>query len=390
MQVSTAHERVAGPGWVIRPGRRDAGHGGGLGELVFSRGAARWYLGGAFALIWLISVVPALLETASGALSVTVGLLLLAVFGAAFLFAVPMSWWLPQRWYLLPAAALFALSFALFPWVGWGIRGLWTYVGVVIAMAVAPLPLTWTLLLALGVFAAFAGIMLDGWSDEVLWIPAVLVSISAMMAAFARNIVAMNELRATRDRMAAMAVERERSRVARDLHDILGHSLTVITVKSELAGRLVDVDPARARTEIGEVESLARGALADVRATVAGYRGVSLSGELAAARAALDAAEIAADVPGSSDAVPPERRELAAWVVREGVTNVMRHAAASRCRIRIAEHEVTIDDDGVGPVVRADQAGTGLAGLRERVESAGGRMTVGRSDLGGFALRVQL
>ena len=83
--------------------------------------------------------------------------------------------------------------------------------------------------------------------------------------------------------MAQMAVERERSRVARDLHDILGHSLTVITVKSELAGRLVDVDPARARAEIGEVEALARGAPADVRTTVAGDRGVTVAGELAAA-----------------------------------------------------------------------------------------------------------
>ena len=226
-----------------------------------------------------------------------------------------------------------------------------------------------------------------------------------MMAAFARNIAAMNELRATRDRMAVLAVERERTRVARDIHDILGHSLTVITVKAELAGRLVDADPTRARAEIADVEQLARGALADVRSTVGGYRGVSIAGELAAARAALEAAGVSPDLPGTTDAVPPERRELAGWVVREGVTNVVRHAQASVCRVRVGTDEITIDDDGVG-IVRGGAvdgtvfggsgsgsgsgSGHGLAGLRERVEAAGGRLSVGRSDLGGLRLRVRL
>ena len=156
-----------------------------------------------------------------------------------------------------------------------------------------------------------------------------------MMAAFARTTAAMNQLRATQAQLEELAVERERGRVARDIHDILGHSLTVITVKSELAGRLVEADPARAKAEIAEVEALARGALADVRATVAGVRGVTVSGELAAARSALAAAGIAAELPSSTDTVPAERRELAGWVVREGVTNVLRHSAASVCRITL-------------------------------------------------------
>jgi hypothetical protein len=123
-----------------------------------------------------------------------------------------------------------------------------------------PLRLTWLLLLALGAAALLAGVALTA-GTRTSSDPAIIISISAMMAAFGRNIAAMNALRATRDQMATMAVERERSRVARDLHDILGHSLTVITVKTELAGRLIDVDPERARAEIGEVEQLARGAL---------------------------------------------------------------------------------------------------------------------------------
>ncbi|EXJ51416.1 sensor histidine kinase [Microbacterium laevaniformans] len=357
--------------------------------ILTGRGAVRWYTGSALSMIWLLTFIPIL--TADGPVRAIVPLTLLAVFAVGFLVGAPLAW-APRatRHRLLPAAALFVFSFSLFPWAGWEVRGLWTYVGVLVGMAVLPLRLTWLLLFALGAASLLAGVALNGWNEDILWIPAILISISAMMAAFARNIAAMNELRATRDQMATMAVERERSRVARDLHDILGHSLTVITVKTELAGRLIDVDPERARTEIAEVEQLARGALTDVRATVAGYRGVSISGELAAARAALEAAGIEAQLPGSTDMLPADRRELAGWVVREGVTNVIRHAQASRCRIELTARAVAICDDGVGP--RADEAvgGNGLVGIRERVESAGGRLTIGRSDLGGFLLKATL
>ena len=357
--------------------------------ILTGRGAVRWYTGSALSMIWLLTFIPIL--TADGPVRAIVPLTLLAVFAVGFLVGAPLAW-APRatRHRLLPAAALFVFSLSLFPWAGWEVRGLWTYVGVLVGMAVLPLRLTWLLLFALGAASLLAGVALNGWNEDILWIPAILISISAMMAAFARNIAAMNELRATRDQMATMAVERERSRVARDLHDILGHSLTVITVKTELAGRLIDVDPERARTEIAEVEQLARGALTDVRATVAGYRGVSISGELAAARAALEAAGIEAQLPGSTDMLPADRRELAGWVVREGVTNVIRHAQASRCRIELTARAVAICDDGVGP--RADEAvgGNGLVGIRERVESAGGRLTIGRSDLGGFLLKATL
>nr|WP_246306849.1 sensor histidine kinase [Herbiconiux flava] len=215
------------------------------------------------------------------------------------------------------------------------------------------------------------------------------------MSAFARTIAVVNELRATQAELEAVTAERERGRVARDIHDILGHSLTVITVKSELAARLLDVDPGRARAEIQDVETIARGALADVRATVSGVRGTTASGELAAARGALDAAGVRAELPSSTDVVPAAQRELVGWVIREGVTNVVRHAGASRCRIRIAEDSVTIDDDGTGPVVTAvggpsAAPSTGLRGLRERVESVGGTLEVGRGELGGFALTVTL
>ena len=175
---------------------------------------------------------------------------------------------------------------------------------------------------------------------------------------------------AAQQELARLAVEQERTRFARDLHDLLGHSLTVVAVKAELAGRLVGRDPARAAAEIAEVERLARQALADVRAAVAGYREVTLAAELATARAALGAAGIDADLPGAVDDVPAARRELFGWVVREGVTNVVRHSGVPRARSGSTPTTVEIVDDGA--------AGRGRSGDRLRRAAAaelGGRRT---------------
>jgi two-component system, NarL family, sensor histidine kinase DesK len=208
-----------------------------------------------------------------------------------------------------------------------------------------------------------------------------------------------------------------RNRFARDLHDILGHSLTVVAVKAELAGRLTSLDPQRTETEIADVERIARQALADVRAAAAGYREVTLAGELASARTALAAAGIEADLPDQGiSSIPRPRQELFGWAVREGVTNVVRHSGATRCRVRATASQIEIGDDGCGPPAPADgtvnRAGTcdgwpadhlealasgcgpgsghGLAGLRERAASAGATVSVGRSATGGFALRVHV
>ncbi|WP_375385940.1 sensor histidine kinase [uncultured Microbacterium sp.] len=389
-ELRDRRDRDAGPDWPIRPPSvASTPSGGSLRELLFSRGAVSWYTGGAIATIWLVTIAQDVVAASGSVASAVLGVALVVVFGLAFLVGAPLAWSLPRRGRLLVCAGLLALSFTLFPWIGWGVVGAWTYVGVLVGMSVLRWAVTWPAILALGAAALLAEGFSYGWSEGILWLPAIIVSISLMMAAFARTTAAMNQLRATQSQLESLAVERERNRVGRDLHDILGHSLTVITVKAELAGRLVDADPARARSEIAEVEGLARGALADVRATVAGFRGVNISGELAAARSALDAAGIEPDLPSSTDSIPSSHRELAGWVVREGVTNVVRHSHAHLCRVTLGPREIEIADDGVGPSTSAGSS-TGLAGLRERVEAAGARMTVGRSDLGGFSLRVSL
>ena len=239
-----------------------------------------------------------------------------------------------------------------------------------------------------------------------------VLSLGFMMMAFARQIQLRQQLEATRKDLAVAAVAAERDRMARDMHDILGHSLTVVAVKAELAGRLLEADPARAARELEDIEDLARGALADVRATVAGYRGVNVVAELAQARGALASAGIEADLPGSVDEVPAAHRELFGWVVREGVTNVVRHSRAARCRVTVSADGVQVDDDGAWrPALavaagasgggrassggRGDPAtshwsgrGSGLDGLAERVRQAGGTLSTGPSELGGFRLTV--
>jgi two-component system sensor histidine kinase DesK len=275
----------------------------------------------------------------------------------------------------------------------------------VLAMVLLPVRSAWLVVLALliGTFAAQA--LVPGWRVDYTVQFQIFVAGMAMWAV--TQIIARNRALAfAQEEIARLAAEHERNRLARDLHDILGHSLTVVAVKAELAGRLVRLDPVRAEAEITEVERLARGALGEVRAAVAGYREVTLSTELANARIALAAAGIDADLPTAIDDVPPERRTLFGWVVREAVTNVIRHSGASRCQVRITPSTVEIRDDGQPghpstvdlPVMTDDatvrtgesKAGHGLAGLRERAEAVGGTLRAGRTADGGYALAVTL
>jgi two-component system sensor histidine kinase DesK len=190
-----------------------------------------------------------------------------------------------------------------------------------------------------------------------------------------------------RAEIAILAAENERIRIARDLHDLLGHSLTTITVKAGLAARIGVSDYERALREIAEVETLARQTLTDMRATVTGYRDVTLAAELATGRELLRAAGVAAEIPRAVDIVDPDHRELFGWVVREGLTNIVRHARASSCEVRLSAAEVEIVDDGIGG---AAAAGNGLSGLRERVAAAGGVVEAGPLQPRGWQLRVAL
>jgi two-component system, NarL family, sensor histidine kinase DesK len=231
---------------------------------------------------------------------------------------------------------------------------------------------------------------IEGWESDFT------LSFSICVAALAtwgitqlmnRNV----DLLLAREENARLAVEEERNRMARDLHDILGHSLTVITVKAELAGRLMDADPARARAEVADLERLSRDALVDVRRAVEGFHELTLPGELARAREALRSAGIEADLPGSAEDVPSDMREVFAWAVREGVTNVIRHSGATRCTVRLGPEQVEVLDNGSGApedVVRPGSRGHGLAGLRERATAVGATLLTRTVEPQGFSMAI--
>jgi two-component system sensor histidine kinase DesK len=243
---------------------------------------------------------------------------------------------------------------------------------------------------AMVLIAALLPKAIPSWHADVQWNTALAVGIVALaMYGFFGIMRSKQAVEGARGEVVRLAAENERSRIARDLHDLLGHSLTTITVKAALANRLTAIDPARAAIEIAEVEELTRRTLADVRGAVSGYRDVSLGNELATAREVLRAAGIAARLPGAIDNVEATQSQLFAWVVREGVTNVVRHSRAQTCEVRLGERFVEIVDDGIG--IGGDSAGNGLTGLRERVESVGGSLSAGiLTDRRGWRLRVEV
>lgn len=290
------------------------------------------------------------------------------------------------RWGVL--AVQVALVAAAVPAISEDALGMLVYV-VVTAFFAVPTPAAMSISAGSILLALVLPHLVPGW-DPVNQLAFTIFVTSVAMWGILQIVERNFQLAAAHSEIARLAVADERNRFARDLHDILGHTLTVITVKAELAGRLVRLAPERAEAEIADLEGIARHALQDVRSAVSGYREITLAGELASARTALSAAGIEADLPDTVDQLPAERQEVFAWVVREGVTNVVRHSSAKRCRIRVTADEVEISDDGRGPSRTPDGAAHGLAGLHERAQAAGGSMSVGRSAEGGFLLRVRV
>ncbi|WP_189248143.1 sensor histidine kinase [Streptosporangium pseudovulgare] len=257
----------------------------------------------------------------------------------------------------------------------------------VLAAAVWLLPARWGVLLGL---VAAAGRLAVAWTVTgsvnaaagIAVIPGTVTPVAVML--LIRLLVQLSQ---ARDEIETLATAAERARLARDLHDVLGHTLTTITAKTGLTRRLLEsgADRDRAVAELRDIERLSREAHAEVRATVSGRRRPSLAVELAGARAALRAAGIRATLPHAVDHVSPELREPFAYVLREGVTNVVRHSGAARCEVRLGESSLEIRDDGRSPA-RAHEAGNGLAGLAERLRAVGGRLDAGPLPEGGFRL----
>jgi two-component system sensor histidine kinase DesK len=290
---------------------------------------------------------------ATGALA-TFAISYLTVFSRAFTRGCPR----PRPHLLI----VVVLGVALPVWLGTSWTGLLIYVSAAVASS---LPERWVWPAVLGAAAISAGVI--AWHGQFpdLFILPLMCLLTAMA--------------------------QERLRFARGLHDLLGHSLSLIALKSELAGRLAELDPARARTEMADVEAAARRALAEVRDAVSGYRQVSLAQAQAEARSALFAAGITLRTPAPAEPLPGAVDAVLGWVVREATTNVLRHSGARSVTVELArvagDVTLTVTDDGHGT---AGEAGAGLSGLAERVEGLGGRLTTGVAGSSGFRLTVVL
>ncbi|MFC4453409.1 sensor histidine kinase [Deinococcus sonorensis] len=257
----------------------------------------------------------------------------------------------------------------------------------------------WLGLTVAGVVGVLAALLLpaavgaEPYEAPVVWQFLMLSAVAGLgNHASYRHIVATIRLAAVQRDKERLAADAERERIARDLHDLLGHTLSVIVLKSELASRLAERDPRRAQQEIREVEQISREALSEVRAAVQGYRGSGLSAELARSKVALDAAGVRLDLETELEALPPPAEYVAEMVLREAITNVVRHARAGTCRVRLTQQGRTllleVQDDGRGGTLRE---GTGLTSMRERVRALGGQLEVGAGDDGrGTRVRVRV
>jgi two-component system, NarL family, sensor histidine kinase DesK len=223
------------------------------------------------------------------------------------------------------------------------------------------------------------------------WLPAILlpVIIGGGNIAFAEKRRANGRLRLAQEEVEHLAKIAERERIARDLHDLLGHTLSIIVLKSELAAKLADRDPGRAVSEIRDVERISRDALGEVRRAVQGYRHLTLGESIARARQALAAAGVRLDVESAPGHLAPKIEGVVSLVIREAVTNVIRHAKATTCRVTMreleGELELVVQDDGIGGI---PTPGSGLSGMRARVEEVGGRFE--HDGRAGTALTVRV
>lgn len=338
-----------------------------------------------YATIWLLLLLfPIYRGFVEGPLTGVAALVTVAAFSAFYAagfglaYRRPLGWSRPARCGFWVAGMLLCAA-AAWPFIGALVVFFAPYLAVFCAFH---LRLSHSILAVGAIIAAGVGITalygdgaVEAFSGTTIIVPAFLLLLAQVIQRQTRAEELAHELELTR----------QRETIALDVHDVLGHTLTVVNLKAEVARRLMDTDPERARAEVEQVAELSRIALAEVRQAVTRTRRPDLPGELAAARRALETAGVEAEIDAGDEAPP-----FAAAVVREAVTNVVRHAQASRCRITVTPRGVEVIDDGRGMRGAAVGDGEGLAGLARRVEALGGTFTVADRETGGTHLSALL
>jgi two-component system sensor histidine kinase DesK len=291
-----------------------------------------------------------------------------------FLTCYFLYFWMRGKWVFLPFGGILLLGIVFIPYNP-GAGGFFIY-----AAAFAPFTVA-TEIAGVGVLSLVVGsLVLESFFVKIsatsVW-PFALMAflIGGGNVYFAQRNRHNRKLKTAQEEIEHLAKVAERERIARDLHDVLGHTLSVIILKSELAGKLIDRDPERARAEIKDVETTSRAALAEVRSTIRGYRVESLEAELRQSLTALETAGVAVKARTDEVKLTPAQESVVAMVVREAVTNVVRHAAARTCELNLTSADgqclLEIQDDGRGG---STIEGNGLRGMRERIEAMGGNL----------------
>ncbi|MFL6593154.1 MAG: sensor histidine kinase [Luteimonas sp.] len=283
----------------------------------------------------------------------------------------------PRRRSPLFALGMAALGIGLLPWYPSGIS---YFVFGCVMLRTGSGRFLWSLLpRLLALNAVFLGVALYvGYPWQVLfWIPATTIILGIVINVERIGHEKDAALKLSHDEVRRLAALAERERIGRDLHDLLGHTLSLVALKSELAGRLVDNDAAAARRELLEVGRVAREALAQVRSAVTGIRAAGLAAELASAKLLLESSGVAFDYAEAPPGLPPEIEMVLALALREAVTNIQRHAGAHSARVELmlegGDGVLRVHDDGRGGSMAP---GNGLSGMRERIEAIGGRLRV--------------
>jgi two-component system, NarL family, sensor histidine kinase DesK len=280
-----------------------------------------------------------------------------------------------QRHALL--VVFYALGVVSFP-INAGASSFFIYSGAFLPFVVESVPVLISVLAVQTLGLVLEGLFLHVNLIAVLLTSGVMVIVAAGNAFIAKQKRADTKLRMAHEEIEQLAAVAERERIARDLHDVLGHTLSVIVLKAELAGRLIERDPQRAAQEIADVEKTARTALSEVREAIGGYRSQGLPAEMELARNTLQAAGVTLSCESPLPQLHAAEETVLCLAVREAVTNIVRHAQATHCRMRFTisndgYHSLLIADDGTHPNL---QEGNGLRGMRERVQSVGGRLSI--------------
>jgi two-component system sensor histidine kinase DesK len=353
------------------------------------RGWRRW-LGASFGMLWLLIPIADLAQSDPSPAHVALAAVGSVTF-VGFYLGRAMRWPSSDRETLITVGtmALVATVLTVFERSTWGL--LFVYTAAAGGLRLPP-NRNFAAVIGSTVLCVLTMSISESDAGTIVSISATTLGIGVLFVALGGVIRANIELREARAELAQLAVAEERLRFARDLHDLLGQSLSLIALKAQLAGRLLPDRPEEASKHIADLQDVSREALREVREAVAGYRSPTLSGELAGARMALEAAGIEAQFVNPEVALPPPVEAVLAWTVREGATNVIRHSGAQHATIRIrpglAAATAEILDDGAGGNGVAD--GHGLVGLRERVQGLGGELDAGPRPEGGFRLSVSV